>query len=363
VNTKKSNSEQHRLNFPALVCFLWVFLCATVMASGRAESVVDTARAELSYGMLAEAMILPEFQSVVDDLTTIRPDTLPHETKQVRKDMAKLRELIDVFAFAFPADSWRDVRKSLDEGYEVVGHFKDLFDSQGLTIAPEDLARSDLSPTQVRASELRYDTKELESRRETMLNWLSDFLDRDFQARAQALFRAAQSDALFPHARKDLSRFSWGGVETRPSEGDRGFDALRALMSAQAHEALKERNELVAIENPAKSHKDELRFHDYRKRLRALARLSEMFPGLVTHPRTLKDIAEVRATVDVFGGIGDAIVALQLAKEAGKNKKTLMLEKEIKNAWHDLRAHVEKKSFEKKLARVRNDLAVDTKAR
>ncbi len=130
--------------------FLAALALAFATAPVHAQSTPDPDYLErLSYGELAAHFIAPLYHELIVDLSAIGPDTLPHETKQIRKNIGALREYIDVFVFAYPdargRDPWEDVREELDEGYETIGAFKDLFDSTGIPI--EEIQSSTTDPT------------------------------------------------------------------------------------------------------------------------------------------------------------------------------------------------------------------------
>src|SRR5262249_50533260 len=93
-----------------------------------------------SFADLARSTTAPLFTALTSNLGRISDSAMPHDAtlKALRKDMQRLRDHLDVFAFAYGkgADEkvWDGLRKKLDQGYEQLGHFKDLFDSQGLTL-------------------------------------------------------------------------------------------------------------------------------------------------------------------------------------------------------------------------------------
>jgi len=350
-----------------------IFPCTSVVANAADQVTAATLAADneqtLSYGELAELKIRSLFEAVSDDLEKIDDETLPHEAKAVRKDLAKLREMFDVFVFAFPADRkdegflhgkghggeedpWVTTRKTLDEGYEIIGHFKDLFDAQGLTIVSEETPVELIKDGDVRASEIRYDDKLSRRQRKEVLEWLADFSSDDFQADVNALIRGIKHDTFVSHSRKELSKFSWGGVNARPKEKETGFETLRRLVGAHAHEAKNELSSLLDIKNPADSEKQEIEFHNYRKRLRSLARIPEMFSGLVPEPEIVADLNAVRKRVDDFGAIEDQIVAMRLAIEKRQNGKAKRIARDVDKEWDNLHDDLRQSDFKVTLERI-----------
>src|SRR5262245_2700206 len=89
----------------------------------------------LSYGALAATKVPPSFAATLRQVDQLGPNTLPQDAKAPRKQVAETRDFLDLFSFAYPRDNdsdrWKKLRDELDTGYETIGAFKDLFDSQG----------------------------------------------------------------------------------------------------------------------------------------------------------------------------------------------------------------------------------------
>ena len=108
--------------------------------------------------------------------------------RAVRKKIGELRDYVDVFAYAYAArggsDSWYELRRALDKGYEEVGHFKDLFDAQGLKLAEQDPTTGAWSDG-VKPQDVTYpDMQEVARRREVVLSWKAELFARRTEHRA-----------------------------------------------------------------------------------------------------------------------------------------------------------------------------------
>ncbi len=134
-----------------------------VVPTGKADGIESGE----TYGQLAAARVMPLLDEVVTGLEIFDEDIQPHEAKALRKTIGRLRDMVDIFVYAYPDDDgdlWQDIRESLDDGYESMGEFKDLFDVQG-----------------VEADEAEYDEDEVAELREVVLDWKRDFMDPDTQ--------------------------------------------------------------------------------------------------------------------------------------------------------------------------------------
>jgi hypothetical protein len=110
---------------------------ATVSASAEAVTSWST-----SYASLADTRTTKALETFRTAIGAFSAATLPHQAKALRKQVGELRDYVDLFAYAYdkkgPGDPWVDLRNDLDVGYETIGAFKDLFDTQGLTLATKD---------------------------------------------------------------------------------------------------------------------------------------------------------------------------------------------------------------------------------
>jgi hypothetical protein len=269
----------------------------------------------ISYGALAAAKVPPSFDKVVTGLAVIDGNVMPPEPKAVRKQIAEVRDYIDLFAYAYTTkhgDPWADIRDDLDTGYETIGAFKDLFDRQG--IADPAMAV--------------YDPAELAARRAEVIAWTTPFLAVASDDRA---YLAAPSQTkLYVRDHDHLSQFFWGATKLEPSTSRSGLKnmakltrELLSLASGDYGNVL----DLRDIHKPA----NQVKFHDFRKRIRSIARMPGYFPAIVeTDADITAEMAVIADAVDRYGTLNDLIT--RYAHDPSGDLKD-----QIASDWKDLR--------------------------
>jgi len=274
-----------------------------------ADNVVDS---EPSYGQLAKQMLDVEFTKLAGELSMLNQNTLPEQTKELRKKIGAVRQMVDVFAYAYEPsgdpDAFLALRDELDVGYEVMGAFKDLFDGQ---------VANGVDPANV-----TYEPKELKKSREKMLAWSKHFLKPKRLSRHQNFLSSPILDGTADRKSSSLSRFYWGGVDIKPKASHSGKKTISRLVSAQLKESRKLYKDIVDIKDLSK-YKDEEAFHDFRKRIRACLQIIGGF-DLEVEP----DFAPVLVLTDLvsrYGAINDLLISYHKAKgnEARKKMKTI----------------------------------------
>lgn len=179
--------------------------------------------ASLSYSELAALRSVAALDDVIAQSDAIHRSAMPHDApvKAFRKLLQKLRDQLDLFAHAYARGSaeektWRTLRVEVDDGYELIGQFKDLFDSQALSLAVFDPGTHSMSEG-VRAEDVEYPRDELKARRRRMLDWHDGFT-RPAKLGAARRFLADPGSRPYRVRREDLSEFFWGGVEVEPRQ-------------------------------------------------------------------------------------------------------------------------------------------------
>ncbi len=280
----------------------------------------------LSYGQLAGLKSSEALQTLVAELDKLNEESLPHEAKTLRKQIGTLRDQIDLFSYAFPAGSRQDgflkLRKDLDEGYEHVGLFKDLYDIQSVE-RPEDAA---------------YDKKELKKRRKAALEWKEHFLKADvLQAYGSFL---SKPDLARVHVRpkKDLSRFYWGSVDLHPDTRLTGLQNLSRLTSELLTRSAEDNREALELKHLT-DEENAVSFHDFRKRVRSIVKILANYPEVLKAPASTQSaVTLLTELVDRYGEINDRIVAHEEAKRASKNRRAEELAEEITSLWKETKA-------------------------
>lgn len=294
-----------------------------------------------SYGELAAQKLCDPLDEIHRGLTNFNANTLPHEAKDLRKLLGKFRNRLDLFAFAYPTGPGKDpflkLRDDLDKGYERMGEFKDLFDTQRLELAVFDAKKQEWSKG-IRPAAVTYaDAEKVQSRRDKVLKWQAKFLEPERLATYRAYVCAPDLQAFHQRPAKDLSRFFWGseaGLEPRPELS--GVDNFRWLAAELLNRALKDYPTVQQLRDLEGETAET--FHDFRKRARAVVKITEDIELL---PATNARAAELHELMDdlddSYGEINDKIVELGLAVEEGNSAKAAKLRTEIATDWAKLR--------------------------
>jgi hypothetical protein len=278
-----------------------------------------------SYGALATVTVPPEFNAMVDGLASFDDQILPHEAKELRKQIGRVRDYVDLFVFAYPKgddeDLWRELREDLDEGYETMGAFKDIFDVQG--VEPE---------------EAQYDEKEVAELRADVLEWKAKFTDLDSVGVYRQYVAAPDLEEIEDDRKKKyLPRFYWRDADTEPKEKYSGLGNMARLTRKLIEEAADDLDDTDELRDLHKVDNQEP-FHDFRKRLRSVEKLAGYFPQIFEEDEDPTDLlALVELTVDRYGEINDHLVAYHRAKDHDDDDLADELKELIKHEWRDLR--------------------------
>ncbi len=279
-------------------------------------SLFGHAHAAPTYGELAALKAREASERMHAELLVLNEDVAPEQTKNLRKLIVGLREQLDLFVYAYPfqgrEDLWQEIRNSLDEGYAVVGEFKDLFDALG----PEETA----------------DPKEVKKLRKAALEWRK-LWEKNAETFVAYITKPSQN-RLYSRDKKDLSRFYWGSASVVPSERLTGAQNLALLCRDLAKLAAGTWSEVKKIDELEKSLKQQEKFHDFRKRLRSLARVLRLFPEIYRGDVAL--LAQFDLLVEKYGAINDKIVAMEKAESKSRKKRAKALGEEIREDWKSL---------------------------
>jgi hypothetical protein len=315
------------------VATLLALLAACSAAPDDDWDLVDDGKSDrpraLTYGELARGKVPPALAAAITGLAVIDADVMPHEPKPVRKQLATLRDQVDLFVYAYPTrggDPWQDIRDDLDDGYETIGAFKDLFDRQGVA-DPRDAD---------------YDPDELADRRAEVIAWTTDFLDEDL-AGVRAYLAAPAASKLYDRDRDDLSPFFWGATRLTPSKSKSGLKNMARLAHELLDLALDDHDRVLALRDLHKV-ANQAAFHDYRKRLRSLARLPGYFPELLDPDDDITaELELLTEAVDRFGALNDLLTRYAADPDGD-------LKDEIAGEWKALRDWIRDRSLEDALA-------------
>lgn len=254
-------------------------------------------------GLLRESQL-----SMEQELKKVTKDVSPLETKELRKRIGEVRDILDLFAHHFLTDraGYNLLRNSLDRGYTVVGNFKDLHDGATASESEEDL---------------KFDKALTEKRRKKVLKWKDEYLEPEgISERLGKLLTSAAPLLEFANQDKsDLSRFFWGGVDITPDPALEPAQNARRLALAQAEKVFGEAHKITKIDAVSKS-KNETQFHDFRKRLRAVTKICNLAIKIKENSCTQSAVDSLLNLVDRLGNIEDLFTGAVILKEEGRSK-------------------------------------------
>ena len=335
------------LSLLALIVASTLAGCGTVedinepTASARGSQALHGADPSGTYGELASFIVTDLFADLEEQLRLIDDKTLPHEAKSVRKLIGRIRLYIDLFAYAYDYDDnydiWQKLRDDLDEGYETMGGFKDIYDAMGISVATRDEATGEWGDG-VHPRDIDYDDDEVEEVREDVLDWLDGFFSKQRIALYRYYLRAANLEKICLRPKASQSKFIWGGVSVVPDPDRTGLENLGLLTFNLA--TLAENDYLGAIElDDLTDTENEEIFHDFRKRVRSVLKLHAEFPQIIAEEASNQQwiMATLDEMVSRYGDVNDLLIGYHRLVDADKRKKAKKLAKKINKQWDDLR--------------------------
>ena len=302
--------------------------CSCAAPEGEWD-IIDDAKADdasaQSFGALAELTVRPAFIELSDALVAeFSVDTLPHEAKLLSKEIGRVRSFVDLFSYAYPGsdafDPWSELRDELDDGYELMGAFKDLYDAQRVD-DPIDAV---------------YDADEVAALRAEVLEWRDSLVEPDRLAFYRHYLASASNSELHERDANELPRFYWREADVEPKKGLTGLENIARLERALLEEAEADLDDTADIGNLLK-HDNEVVFHDFRKRLRSALKLIGDFPSIVDPDDDPSDeLVVLDETVDRYGDLNDTLLAYHRAVDKGDDDEVDELTAEIKRRWDEL---------------------------
>jgi CHAD domain-containing protein len=288
----------------------------------------------LSFGELVQTKMPNELNKLLGLLQKVNKDTMPHETKNLRNQVGRVRDLLDLFSYAYPKtgdkDLFKIVRKDLDRGYETVGAFKDLYDTQTAT-------HPSLTPATI-----TYKPSELEKLRGKVLAWKEKFIVPNQLKEYTHYLNNPDRNELHGRDSKDLNKFYWGISRVKPSPDRPGLDSLRALIHDLLGLTEEDYGKVMKIEPLLESSDTEdssriKSFHDFRKHVRSILKVYEFFPELAPVTEKEKTSAAILGElVKRYGNLHDKIVAcLKEKKDSPENSEGKRLK--LNSEWNDLK--------------------------
>lgn len=360
-------SNLKKVNWIQISIFAFLLIQVVHFNEVKANSAEqDVFRIESTYSELAGQLAPAQMKILIDELQVLNSNTMPHETKDLRKTIVKMRDILDIFSESYrtkkSSDLWKIVRKDLDSGHEEFGAFKDLFDSQGLEILPDDTEPNSANESKyVKESDITYaDKEQVNKLRKALLKWKDSFLEFKNKDKIMTFLSSPEKPDGKRNNWSDLSKFYWGGLDFAPRSNFSGFENICALLNGQARLTLIDLEETLKIDTPYKI-KQEIIFHDFRKRMRTIVKTKNIFEQFSNSQSTCNtsNIDSLEPYVSQFGEIEDLIVGRKIAEEAKKRKLGEKKKKDILNLWRTLKAKVGSNEFESMLIQILHETEIE----
>ena len=280
---------------------------------------------------------LPLFDRLMADLALINESTLPHETKDLRKAIGRVRLLTDIHIFVLPVigdkDDFPALRDGLDSGYEIVGAFKDLYET-----AAE-------KPATGFPDASFYDESELKTRRKDVLKWIRDFSGEKDLKKYRKMYAEPSKNKIILHGKSAMSKFIWGRLDSVPRAQDSENIVVRQLAVGQWKNAKADLSAALAQKDVLKIEREEL-FHDARKSLRAALQTTVDVGQIIPETGRARDITTtVNGIIGEFGAIHRIMDRRASYLRGGKKQKAEQAADEIVAAWTALRTKLRDSSI------------------
>ncbi len=259
---------------------------------------------ERPYSELAREFIYPTYQQLEKKVMDLPPSVLPHEVKLLRIEVGKTRFLLDFFIFAYPQYDKGDLavsfRRNLDEGYAVLGVFKDLFDF--LRIPKDKIKEEDYKPL----------LHKVEERRKAVFKWQEDLVRFSSRNFLQNYFENPLKEKIQNRDEKDLSSFVWKSLNPPRVLEENFQEILTRFLISSLERAENLYKKVLKIENIFDHYEQEVFFHGFRKTIRYVVKIDQYFKGFL--PKALvegESFKVLSESVDRYGRLNDLFMIEQ----------------------------------------------------
>jgi hypothetical protein len=281
-----------------------------------------------SYAELAVKSITKQKEKVEHALSEVSELTTPKETKQMRKDIGKLKIYLDVFSYAYPAREYVDLllayRSVLDDGYEIVGNYKDLYDT---------------------GNDGEENQAEINLKRKLMLNWRESYFQLVNTYHIDDYLKSPLADSIHERKKSERPKYYWRIIRFPEEKISDGKAVLQSLLNDMLKVSSKKLNKIMDYGNIVK-HKKEENFHDFRKTVRANLKLTkDFFKDMLANTDYEVSYDLVSMAVSKFGELNDKLVVFH-------RTHTREIKREIKIAWTELKLWIQEVNLRKELAKL-----------
>jgi len=293
------------MNVVSLVLFV-SFLCSAWSANP-------------SYNDLATQYVPSLYTTSVNLLPSMNSSTMPTDVKTLRKALLYCRDMLDIFAYAYPnnteigsktMDIWVDIRGDFNDGYTIIGNFQDLAHSG-----------------------VNYNKKQLKERRNDCLDWKSSFVKNIQKYDYELFVNKVSSSQLFYRDPSELSAFYWEYVNVYPKSSLSGIENIAALERGLLNLADKNYTIMTGLTAPYEDAQHTL-FHDYRKLLRSITSTSEYFAVFKQNTCVDSTIQTLNTMYDNLGNINDEVVAYEYYVQNDEKSKADAEKQQVMQDWN-----------------------------
>jgi len=257
-----------------------------------------------SYGDLGNQTTYPLYQQAQVLLSSLNSTSLPSQVKPLRSALGLFRDMLDLFAYAYPncsftdyngdcVDVWRILRESVNVGYTIIGNYQDLSHSG-----------------------VNYTTIEMDKLLDICLTWKAGYYvqlqDYDFEK----LVINPSFTELYIRNKTELSTFYWGTIPTIPNLNISGVDNIAFLEYNLVISSLENYDRVMDMKEVyTNGHHN--RFHDYRKLSRAILSVVSFKVYNDNDTCVTNALAVVKEMYDNFGDLNNVIVAYDFYMKHG----------------------------------------------
>lgn len=279
-----------------------------------------------TYGEIAAEHVSSQLSIVTSGLANFHSKSSPVSSKQLRKDIGKLKIYLDVFTFAYKSNLVLEIRQQLDNGYAVIGDFKDLNDTYDNSEVTDEL---------------------INLKRNKALKWKKAFNRKFVKKEYESYLINPLVSKVEKRNKEDLPKFFWAIVKFPKKEIIDGDSVIRKLLNGMVKVAKKRLEKVVELNNLF-SYKRENEYHDFRKLVRAHLKLVDVFfKDEVLADQKLFNINEqLTQLISNFGDLNDLLGRFHHVNSTSKKKKITKL---IEAEWKTLKRKLKDKNIGKKL--------------
>ncbi len=266
-----------------------------------------------------------------------------NDAKMLRYNLSQVRLYLDVFLYTYPitideslknqnstfnslpteTDIALNFRVKLDNGYDVLGSYKDHMETVDSSLLSPDL---------------------VQKLRGNIVNWRRDFLNGSEQLALNAdayqyYFSLVPPNSIAIRPIKQLAKWTWRYISYFPKTGESAEEILSHMSFEIAEKAKEEYAQVLNKVQVLPDTENNETFHNFRKRIRTLYKIMKEFGGYYrTDFRSEYAQFKLNKASDKYGDLHDTIVSFEFSKELGAGPDVLDNKRhEIEKGWQQLK--------------------------